>query len=55
MDWRRRILCQKNSNAPLLDPSRDKNNTICGYVSLKNNIEEFQISEVRFLLESLYT
>ena len=28
--------------APLLDPSRNRNNAICGYVNLKNNFKEFQ-------------
>ena len=40
------MLCQKGSSAPLLDPSRNKNNKVCRYVNLKNNIEEFQRSEV---------
>ena len=46
MDWGRCILCQKDSIAPLLDPSRNRNNTVCGYVNLKSNIKEFQRSEV---------
>ena len=44
----RYILCQKDSRAPLLDSSRNKNNTVCEYVNLKNSIEEFQRSEVPF-------
>ena len=36
------------TSAPLLDPSRNRNNTVCGYVNRKNNIEEFQRSEVPF-------
>ena len=55
MDWERCILCQKDSVAPFLDPSRNRNKTVCGYVNLENNIEECQRREVRFLLESLYT
>ena len=47
-DWRRSILCQKGSNAPLPNPSCRTNDTVCGYVNLKNNIEEFQISEFSF-------
>ena len=37
-------------SAPLLDPSRNRNNTVCGYVNFKNNIEEFQKNEVSFLV-----
>ena len=48
MDWGRCILCQKDSSAPLLDPSRNRNKTVCGYVNLENNIEECQRSEVPF-------
>ena len=29
------------AGAPLLDQSRNRNSTICGYVNIKNNIEEF--------------
>ena len=39
-------LCQKDSSAPLLNPFRIRNNTVYGYVNLKNNIWEFQRSEV---------
>ena len=42
------ILCQKDSIAPLLNPSCNKNNIACGYVNLKSNIEEFQRSEALF-------
>ena len=42
------MLCQKDSSTPSLDPSRNRNNTVCGYANRKNNIEEFQGSEVPF-------
>ena len=42
------IFCQKDSSAPLLDPCRNGNNTVCGYFNLKNNNEESQRSEVPF-------
>ena len=35
-------------SAPLLYPSPNWNNTVCGYVNCKNNIKEFQRSEVPF-------
>ena len=47
MDWEKFILCQKDSSAPLLDPSRNRNNTVSDYLNLKNNIGEFQKSEVQ--------
>ena len=53
MDWGRCILYQKDSSAPLLDLSRNRNNTVCGYVNLKTNIEEIQKSEVLFPLGNL--
>ena len=37
-------------SAPLLDPYRSRNNTICGYVNRKNNIKDFQRSEVTFAI-----
>ena len=37
----------------MLDPSRIRNNTVCGYVNRKNNLEEFQRSEVPFRFEIL--
>ena len=52
---RKCILCQKDSSVPLLDTSRIRNNTVCGYVNRKNNIKEFQRSGFRFVLKSLYT
>ena len=51
----RSILCQKHSCNPLLDASRNRNNTVCGYVNLKSIIEEFQEVKFRSLLESLNT
>ena len=48
MDWKRCIPYQKDSVVPLPDPSRNRNNTVYGYIILKNNIEEFQRSEVPF-------
>ena len=42
------ILYQKDSSAPLLNPSRDRNNTGCEYVTFINNIKKFQRSEVPF-------
>ena len=48
MDWGRCILCHKDSIAPLLDPSRNRNKAVCGYVNLENNIEECQRREVPF-------
>ena len=53
MDWGRCILYQKDSSAPLLDLSRNRNNTVCEYVNLKTNIEEIQKSEVLFPLGNL--
>ena len=35
-------------SSSLLPLFRNRNNTICGYVSRKNNIEDFQRSEVPF-------
>ena len=35
-------------NASLLDPFRNRNNTVCGYVNRKNNIEDFPRGEVPF-------
>ena len=35
-------------NAPLLDPFHNRNNTVCGYVNRKNNIEDFPRGEVPF-------
>ena len=48
MDWGRCMFCQKDSIAPLLDPYRNRNKTICGYVNFKSNIKEFQRNEVPF-------
>ena len=42
MDWGRCILCQK------IQVLLCSNTTVCGYVNLKNNTEEFQRSEVPF-------
>ena len=47
------ILCQKDSIAPLLNPFRNKNKTVRGYVNLQNNIEECQRREVPFLVGML--
>ena len=56
MDCKRCILCQRDSSAPLLYPSRNRDDTVCEYVNLKNKIEEFQKeAKFRFLLESLCT
>ena len=41
-------LCQKDSFAPSLYSIRNRNNTVCEYVNLKSNIEEFQRSGVPF-------
>ena len=41
-------LCQMNSQIPLLEPSRNRDNTVCGYANLKNSIENLQRSEVLF-------
>ena len=35
------------------DSSRNRNNRVCRYVNLKNNIEEFQTSEVPFPARTL--
>ena len=48
MDCKKCILCQKDSSAPLLYPSRNRDDPVCEYVNLKNKIEEFQRSEVPF-------
>ena len=48
MDWGRCILGRKDSSAPLLNPSRNRNNTVCGYVNLIKSVEEFQRSKVPF-------
>ena len=48
VDWGRCILCQKDSIVPLFNPSGNRNNEVCGYVTLKNNIEDFQRTEVPF-------
>ena len=48
MDWGRCALCQKDSTVPLLDSSCNRDNTVCGYVNLKNNLEEFQRGDVLF-------
>ena len=53
MDWGKCILCQKDSSAPLIDLLRNRNNKVYVYVNLKNNIEEFQRSEVPFPVEIL--
>ena len=41
------------ANARLLDPFFNRNDTVCGYVNRKNNIEDFQRSEVTFPVEIL--
>ena len=35
-------------SAPLLDPFRNRNNTVCGYANRKKNIQDFQRSQVPF-------
>ena len=42
------ISSQKDLSALFPKPSRNRNNTVDGYVNLKNNIEEFQRSEIPF-------
>ena len=35
-------------SAPLLDPFRNRNNTVCGYANRKKNIQDFHRSQVPF-------
>ena len=49
------VHCTKKIQVLLCSIPRKRNNKVCGYVNLKNNIEEFQGSGVPFPLESLYT
>ena len=42
------ISSQKDLSALFPKPSRNRNKTVDGYVNLKNNIEEFQRSEIPF-------
>ena len=48
MDWSKSILCQVDSNTHLLDPSSNKNLSICGYSKLVENINAFKESCVPF-------
>ena len=48
MDWGSCILCQKHLIAPWLNPSHNRNKTVCWYVKVENNIEEYQRKEIPF-------
>ena len=55
MDWGRCMFCQKDSIAPLLDPYRNRNNTICGMSISKAILKNFKEMKFRFMFESLCT
>ena len=50
MDWRKCILCQKDP----LDPSSNKNTTVCGYSKLVENIDAFRSNDVPFPKELIW-
>ena len=53
MDRGRCVFCQKDSSAPLLDSCRNRDNTVCGHVNLKNNLDEFQRGDASFSVRIL--